>query len=185
MNLKLCDLYPQDLASLNGRLPVNPAVGYMVTLPLSQNTYSEVITAVWDGKSWKVCRPRERWKLFLDDLRGVASVGWTILRATHTESHVRVARTVAEAKALIEKHGVPIEISFDHDLGGDAAGDGGALMWWLINGHLDGAHDCAEIKLVQVHSANAVGAENLMRLWQGFCTEMDLSCEIRRVHAEE
>ena len=91
-------------------------------------------------------------KLFLDDLRSPPDGTWV------------VARSVAAAKVYITEYGVPYQVSFDHDLGGQ---DTPALLHWLIEKHLDEELDITGIT-VSVHSANPVGRENILGLWFSF-----------------
>lgn len=116
------------------------------------------------------------WRLFLDDERAPGDAGWS-------GHDVLVARTCAEAELAIGACvGLPVAISFDHDLGENQP-VAVEFMWWLINGHLDGLWDCSQIKTVQVHSANIKGAENLIGLWEGFCKTHEFRCTIIRVKA--
>lgn len=114
------------------------------------------------------------YRLFIDDERDPSVVKWG------SASDVKVARTVGEAIAIIEHHGLPVAISFDHDLGADTppAMD---LMWHLINAHLDGKLDLRKVVSVMVHSVNPVGAENLVALWNGFADQEGLKVKARRV----
>jgi hypothetical protein len=118
------------------------------------------------------------WCLFIDDLRHKSSVDWD-------GAAVISAKTVEESIELIESHRqLPLHISFDHDLG-EGQPPATAIMWHLINGHLDGKWDCNNIRSVQVHSANPVGADNLVKLWQCFCTEHGIVMDITRKEAIE
>ena len=95
-----------------------------------------------------------------------------------------VAKSSDEGKEIIQQclddgWGLPILISFDHDLGGDDTGF--KFMWWLINGHLDEKWDLSKVELIQVHTANPVGAEKLTKLWESFCKSHGLECKIERV----
>jgi hypothetical protein len=95
--------------------------------------------------------------LFLDDLRS----------PTSDLKDVKIARNVSQAIKLVEGHGLPNVISFDHDLGsGEFTSP--RFMWWLIDQHLDEKFDLNKVKQVLIHSANPVGAENLKELWNGF-----------------
>lgn len=99
------------------------------------------------------------WKLFLDDLRAPPDGTWV------------VCRSVAAAKLYISEHGVPLELSLDHDLGNGV--DAPVLLHWLIDEHLDGHLDCTKIVTVGVHSANPVGRENLLGLWVSFMYHLE------------
>lgn len=121
------------------------------------------------------------WTLFLDDDRQIDDV----LEVKNHFSAVKVARTVAEAIALIETEGsLPLRVSLDHDLGKDqpVAVD---FVWHLINGHLDEKWDCSTIKTFYVHSANIVGSKNMLALWEGFTKEFGITCQIAKIQALE
>lgn len=95
------------------------------------------------------------YRLFIDDLRDPIDPAWT------------VARSSAEAIALLLERGCPDEISFDHDLGGDDTAM--AVVHRLIDLDLDA--DGAFIPLTfrfSVHSANPVGAANLRALLERY-----------------
>lgn len=93
------------------------------------------------------------WKLYLDDIRHPA------------DSTYIVARTVEEAQLLIEQYGMPIHISFDHDLGVDDTGnlipDGYDFTKWLVEMDMKGAITLPKNFTFEVHSKNPVGAENI------------------------
>lgn len=57
-------------------------------------------------------------------------------------------------------------MSLDHDLGTGV--DAPALLHALINRYLDGKLDGLKDVLLDVHSANPQGRENLFGLWAGF-----------------
>lgn len=129
------------------------------------------------------------WNLFIDDLREPQHVKWAMggPSSEYTQAWVQavVARTVSEAIDQLERHHfLPNCISFDHDLG---PGEPPAteVMWYLINGHLDAKWNCDEIYGVQVHSANPVGAANLLALWEGFCRFHNIKMLISQVEARE
>lgn len=85
------------------------------------------------------------YKLFLDDERFPITNDWVI------------ARTSDEAIALILMHGMPHEISFDHDLGGDDTSR--VFINFLMN---ELSMDAIVLPLgfkFSVHSQNSVGAK--------------------------
>lgn len=86
-----------------------------------------------------------------------------------------------DAIAWVENNGVPEIMSFDHDLGGDDTTT--KFMWWLINAHLDGKLDLVNTNChkIFVHSANQVGAEKLIALWEGFARHSGSPIKIVRV----
>ena len=92
-------------------------------------------------------------KLFLDDLRDPPDDTWTI------------ARSFSEAVALIEEHGIPGTISFDHDLGDDKTGLD--FAHYLIDLDLE-KHLLLDNFTYQVHSANPVGRDNIVGLMERY-----------------
>ncbi|WP_206997703.1 cyclic-phosphate processing receiver domain-containing protein [Trinickia mobilis] len=95
------------------------------------------------------------YRLFIDDIRDPASEGWVI------------ARTSAKAIALLETMGCPLEISFDHDLGGDDTGM--VVVKRMIEMDLDAAGRFIPPEFFfSVHSANPVGRENISGLLNSY-----------------
>lgn len=87
------------------------------------------------------------YKLFIDDERDPVTDDWI------------VARSSAEAIAIMTEHGMPNEIAFDHDLGGDDTSI--RILGWMVEGLL---HDELKIPadfIFSVHSQNPIGAENI------------------------
>jgi hypothetical protein len=95
------------------------------------------------------------WKLYIDDIR-----------TPDDESYV-VVRSVEEAKSLILIYGVPLFISFDHDLGVDENGillpSGYDLAKWIVEQDMDKKSDVHLFSVFdfEVHSMNPVGAKNI------------------------
>ncbi len=110
------------------------------------------------------------YKLYLDDLR-------------YPDNHPnwRIARNYHDAVWMVTNYGVPYHISFDHDLG-DVRVDTDSLTYitdtirngcpqeftgydfakWFCNWVMDNNVDLEPIGFTyHVHSANAVGAENI------------------------
>lgn len=87
------------------------------------------------------------YKLFLDDERWPAQEGWVI------------ARSSAEAIAEVERSGVPVEIAFDHDLGGEDTAI--KFINWLQDALLDGLAQLPVGFRYSVHSQNPVGVLNI------------------------
>jgi hypothetical protein len=91
------------------------------------------------------------YKLYIDDLRDPPSPCWEI------------ARTSAQAIALLETRGCPSMISFDHDLGGDDTAM--VVVKRLIKMDLDaGGRFIPGHFTFTVHSANPVGRDNIAGL---------------------
>lgn len=80
-------------------------------------------------------------KLFVDDLRDPPDATWT------------VARTSAEALAIVQSGAQVDELSLDHDLGGEDTSR--PIVLWL-------AEHGGWPATVRVHSANPVGVEWLI-----------------------
>ncbi len=110
-----------------------------------------------------------QWFLFIDDLREPIEVGWQ-------SGRIEIARSSQEAKDLVDSLGLPTQISFDHDLGGDDTAF--KFMWYLINGHLDEKWNLGDIQVVYVHTANSVGRDKLVALWRGFCKSAKLEVPV-------
>jgi hypothetical protein len=96
--------------------------------------------------------------LFLDDIRDPT---WDL------GQDVYVVRTVSDAVTAVAALGVPVVISFDHDLG-KREPTAMEFMWFLVESHLDKTLDLNAVKRIIIHSANPVGAANLAGLWNGF-----------------
>ncbi len=97
-------------------------------------------------------------KLFLDDVRDPPDDTWTL------------ARSYSEAVALVEQHGFPDEVSFDHDLGkAPVLEDKSGLDFahFLINLDLDTGAMPNNFTF-HVHSANPAGRDNIVGLMEGY-----------------
>jgi len=68
-----------------------------------------------------------------------------------------------EFVSWIEKNGLPVTISFDHDLGEGKTGKDCAN--WLVNYCID--HDL-DLPKYYVHSANPVGRDNIISLLENY-----------------
>jgi hypothetical protein len=77
-----------------------------------------------------------------------------------------VARSVAEARALIAARGWPLHVSFDHDLGTEETGK--TFADWMVAQALDGAPAFPEGWTFSIHSQNPVGAANIRSLLEGY-----------------
>ena len=84
------------------------------------------------------------YKLFIDDLRDPVTNDW------------KVARSSVEAKDIVVEFGIPNEIAFDHDLGGEDTSI--IFIHWLINKMLDEELSLPEGFKFSVHSMNPIGA---------------------------
>ncbi|MDD3595888.1 cyclic-phosphate processing receiver domain-containing protein [Sulfuricurvum sp.] len=94
-----------------------------------------------------------QWKLYLDDIR------------TPKDSTFVISRTVKDAQNLVLTCGVPMYISFDHDLGMDderkVLPSGYDFTKWLVDMDMDGIICIPKDFTFTVHSANPIGAENI------------------------
>lgn len=104
------------------------------------------------------------WQLYLDDLRNPADTYTGAVPELAPQTWI-VARSSQEARKLVEKLGMPMRMSLDHDLGICSNGKGGmttditpTFLRWLANEYWDG---CAMVPTYIVHSANPVGAKNI------------------------
>lgn len=97
------------------------------------------------------------YKLFIDDERFPVTDDWVI------------ARSSDEAIALVLMHGMPVEISFDHDLGGDDTSR--RFIMWMVDALLDEQITFPVDFSFSVHSQNPIGAEWIRSTMQGIIYE--------------
>lgn len=97
------------------------------------------------------------YKMFIDDERHPVTDDWVI------------TRTSDDALAHMNVHGCPIEISFDHDLGGDDTAM--AVVKEMINLDLDAPGFIPTNFTFSVHSANPVGSKNISGLLNGYLAQ--------------
>lgn len=97
------------------------------------------------------------YKLFIDDLRNPITNDWKVVRSS------------SEAKDTVVKFGIPNEIAFDHDLGGDDTSI--VFINWLINEMLDNDLYLPEGFKYSIHSMNPIGAANIKSLMDGVIME--------------
>lgn len=98
------------------------------------------------------------WKLFLDDERFPVDPEFVI------------ARNASEAIQMVKDQGMPSEISFDHDLGGDDTAM--VFIHWLIDYHLDGNVVIPKDLVYHIHSQNPVGVKNINGLLKNFLSTL-------------
>lgn len=103
-------------------------------------------------------------KLFLDDLRDPLGPDWDVVRS------------VEEFKQYILQHGMPETISFDHDLGENKE-TGLQAARWLANSVVAGQIKLPDRFHIIIHSANPIGAENIMSVWQSLVKFLDIPKE--------
>lgn len=127
------------------------------------------------------------WKLFIDDDCDtdrrpeitVENAGWrkrmnlpaTMPDTAHLGDWV-FARTAAAAIEAMSERGMPLFISFDHDLGDGK--DGVAVVKWMIERDMDGFPIPEDFDF-EVHSGNPIGRANIRH---------DLSRYIEYKHSE-
>lgn len=89
------------------------------------------------------------WKLFLDDERYPTDNTWVI------------ARNFDDAVWYVKSYGLPVFISFDHDLGAPQNRTGMDFAKWLVNHIIDNDLPIDDDFDWYVHSQNPIGAENI------------------------
>jgi hypothetical protein len=93
------------------------------------------------------------YRMYLDDLR------------ESKNDYDVIVRSFDEATGYISEHGIPVFISFDHDLGLDDDGSvdksGYDLAKWLVEQSLDGVLEFPKEFSFFVHSANPLGKINI------------------------
>ena len=92
-------------------------------------------------------------KMFLDDERSPITDDWAIVRSSQ------------EAIDHVKAYGMPVEIAFDHDLGGDDTSM--VFLWWMVGELLDGNLVIPKEFTFSVHSQNPIGARNIESLMEG------------------
>lgn len=94
-------------------------------------------------------------RLFIDDERNPPSRKW------------EVARSSDAVEWYLDNIGVPLYISFDHDLG-DNVPSGHDIAKMMVERSLDGLLDLSKVRQINVHSANPTGAENIRGLFSSY-----------------
>lgn len=85
-------------------------------------------------------------RLFIDDER-------------YPTDNSHIVRSSAEACAFVELNGIPVFISFDHDLGGDDTSM--KFIHWLVDYMMDTGEKFPVGFDYYVHSQNPVGRDNI------------------------
>jgi len=94
------------------------------------------------------------WRLFMDDERFPAD----------NDPDWKIARSVGQAKALVEENGLPYYMSLDHDMGEELTGYD-FVKWlceWIIQNDAKWTHK------FYVHSQNPIGAKNMRMYLDSF-----------------
>jgi hypothetical protein len=94
--------------------------------------------------------------MYLDDIR----------TPSNTDKFI-IIRSAEAAIEYIEKFGMPIFISFDHDLG-EYCMSGYDLAKWITESHMDEKIVIPLDFSFNVHSANPIGAKNIESLLNNF-----------------
>lgn len=93
------------------------------------------------------------YKLFIDDERNPVTNDWVI------------ARSSFEAIAAVTERGLPVEIAFDHDLGG--VDTSRVFIKWLVDYLIDNEAEFAPDFTFSVHSQNPIGADWIRHYMDG------------------
>jgi hypothetical protein len=101
--------------------------------------------------------------LWLDDYRNPFEDDWLVFSPIQRPFETIWVKSYAEFICWIQKNGLPDGICFDHDLGEEKSGKDCAN--WLVNYCLD--NNC-DLPKYNVHSANPVGKENIVGLFENF-----------------
>lgn len=105
------------------------------------------------------------WKLWLDD-----QINDPVTPNRHPPEGWTGASSYEEAILLIELHGWPSHVSFDHDLG-EGKKTGYDFAKWLVEKDMDNM-SFLEYSY-NIHSANPVGAANIKGLLDGWFREKE------------
>ena len=100
---------------------------------------------------------KSNYKLFIDDERFPVADDWVI------------ARSSDEAIAMVTMNGMPTEISFDHDLGGNDTSR--LFIMWMVDALLDSLITIPEDFTFSVHSQNPIGVEWIRSTMRGIISE--------------
>lgn len=111
----------------------------------------------------------ENYILFLDDERTIEMVD----RSRWPNTHILIARSSDEAKKLIynPEIGVPLFCSFDHDLGGEDTTM--VFLRWFVREYCDLFPKTKPFEYA-VHSANPVGAKNIVSFMESWRKSLEL-----------
>lgn len=108
-------------------------------------------------------------RLYIDDVRELPFYyrdkrhPWTIIR------------TYAQAIAWLETYGCPDVISFDHDLGDPENGSGYDIAKYIVERDMnEGGKFIPEYFTYTVHSANIIGAANIVGLLDQYLREKQI-----------
>jgi hypothetical protein len=112
------------------------------------------------------------YNLFIDDERDPSNVTWA---KSLTEQYMYdvhdwvIARNWNEVEDIILTYGMPVMISFDHDLGENEK-TGYEIAQRICEMVMDGVEEFPEKFSFMVHSKNPVGAEHIYEYMNNFLT---------------
>lgn len=110
------------------------------------------------------------WILFLDDLRFPEDVRY----AYGSYKDLVICRSMDDAVWAVKQYGLPVFVSFDHDLAdvhyiiGDGEKTGFTFAKWFCDYIMDNELELPDGFAFHVHSANPVGAENIRAYMNNF-----------------
>lgn len=113
------------------------------------------------------------WTLFLDDIRYPEDVQYDF----GAYSNLVICRSMDDAVWAVALYGLPVFISFDHDLAdthyivGDGEKTGYTFAKWFCDYVMDNDLELHEDFGFFVHSMNPVGAENIRQYMNNFLKE--------------
>lgn len=115
------------------------------------------------------------WTLFLDDIRFPEDVRYNY----GTYCNVRICRSMDDAVWAVRQYGLPVFISFDHDLAdehyiiSDGEKTGYTFAKWLCDYIMDNNLRLPVGFGYHVHSMNPIGAENIRCYMNNFLKQME------------
>ena len=115
------------------------------------------------------------WTLFLDDIRFPEDVRYNY----GLYKNVRICRSMDDAVWAVRQYGLPVFISFDHDLAdehyivSDGEKTGYTFAKWLCDYIMDNNLRLPVGFGFFVHSQNPVGAENIRCYMNNFLKQME------------
>lgn len=110
------------------------------------------------------------YNLFIDDERVPSDVTWAnnlTEQYMYTVHDWIIARNWYETENIILAYGMPVMISFDHDLGENEP-TGYEIAQRISEMVMDGVEELPEKFAFMVHSKNPVGAENIFEYMNNF-----------------
>lgn len=99
------------------------------------------------------------YRMYIDDIREPSNKNFVVIRSGE------------EAIEYILNNGMPVYISFDHDLGENIM-SGFDVAKWLVEASLNGKIVFPRSFAFNVHSANPVGAANIEGLLNNYIEKM-------------